>query len=387
MNRLIIRRHRYWYTLLVAVLSLFAMAAAASIQEVRAAEHARAQGERLLTVYDRGQERVFLTTAGTVGEALERADIDVDETDTVEPSLDDELIASDYNVNVYRARPVVVVDGALRHKVMTSRQTPQQIADSAGVELHPEDNASLGMSSNILMSGASMELLIERATPITLILYGKSAEVRTQAETVADLLDEKDIKIGENDQLSVGLGQQISSGIEIEIWRDGKQTVTEEEDVPFEVEQIQDADREIGFREVKTPGQKGKRTVTYEIEMKNREEVSRKEIASVTTTQPKKQVEIVGVKPKNVFEGGLGEAMAKLRSCESGGNYANKNNPLYRGAYQFGYTTWGNYGGFYDPADAPPAVQDQAALELYQRRGWQPWPHCSQTLGLQDSYR
>ena len=82
----------------------------------------------------------------------------------------------------------------------------------------------------------------------------------------------------------------------IELWREGKQTVTVEEEVDFEIEKVQDANREVGYREVKTPGVKGKRNATYEIEMKNGQEASRTEIASVTIEEPKKQVEIIGAK-------------------------------------------------------------------------------------------
>jgi len=103
----------------------------------------------------------------------------------------------------------------------------------------------------------------------------------------------------------------------------------------------------------------------------------------VVTEQPSKQVETVGSKPS--FSGDFAAALAKLRACESGGNYANKNNASYRGAYQYSYSTWANKYGIYDPADASPAQQDQAARETYVRRGWQPWPHCG--ANLPDTYR
>lgn len=36
----------------------------------------------------------------------------------------------------------------------------------------------------------------------------------------------------------------------IELWREGKQTVTVEEEVDFEIEKVQDANREAGYREL-----------------------------------------------------------------------------------------------------------------------------------------
>jgi hypothetical protein len=173
----------------------------------------------------------------------------------------------------------------------------------------------------------------------------------------------------------------MKAGMTVAIWREGVQTRTVTESMPFTTRYIHDTDRPLGYSKVKTPGVKGSQKVTYQITIKNGEEVSRKALKKVVLEQPSEEVVVVGAK------GGLASAMAKLRACESGGNYANKNNPLYRGAYQFSYETWANNGGYRDPADAPPSLQDAAAAGLYQRRGWQPWPACSASLGLQDIYR
>lgn len=75
------------------------------------------------------------------------------------------------------------------------------------------------------------------------------------------------------------------------------------------------------------------------------------------------------------------ENWLKLKYCESGNNYANKRNPSYRGAYQFSFSTWGNYGGYHDPADAPPAVQDAKAQATFNSSGWRPWG-CAYQLGF-----
>jgi len=80
-----------------------------------------------------------------------------------------------------------------------------------------------------------------------------------------------------------------------------------------------------------------------------------------------------------------GIGWARLRQCESGGNYAAVSpSGQYRGAYQFDVTTWHGMGGAGDPATAPPAEQDYRAQLLYNQRGAQPWPVCGQHL-LADS--
>lgn len=77
-----------------------------------------------------------------------------------------------------------------------------------------------------------------------------------------------------------------------------------------------------------------------------------------------------------------GEDFARLRQCESGGNYAiNTGNGFY-GAYQFDLQTWRGLGYSGLPSNASPSTQDEAARRLQDARGWQPWPSCSRQLGL-----
>lgn len=298
-----------------------------------------ATGEHVLSIHDRGTQRVVITKARTVKEALKLANIEISEgRDVVEPALNEELVAQKYNVNIYRARPVTVVDGMVKKSITTAEQTPSKIAEVAGLSMYPEDSVEFTVAQDLVAYGASQVMSIERATPVELILYGKKSHIRTKSTTVGELLKEKDLTVGENDFLSVPQGQAISAGMTIELWRDGKQTATVEEEIDFPTEQIQDANREVGYREVKTAGKKGARNVTYEIDMKNGQEVARTEIASVTTAEPQKQVEIVGA--KNNFSGSLNEWLYALRMCETHGNYQTNTGNGYYGAYQFLPSTW-----------------------------------------------
>ena len=152
------------------------------------ASHALAKGddieavssEHVVNVFDRGEHRVFVTRANTVREALNLAEISISEgQDVVEPSLDEELVVSKYSVNIYRARPVTLVDGTRRQRVVTALQTPEQIAKVAGLELYDEDIVRESSIPDVLVDGADLVLTIDRATPVHLILYGQPMIVRT----------------------------------------------------------------------------------------------------------------------------------------------------------------------------------------------------------------
>lgn len=257
----------------------------------------RAAGERLVSIYDGGIERTIVTRAGTVRQALAAAHITVnDQQDVIEPALETELAAEKYKVNIYRARPITVVDGALRRKVTTARQTPAAIAQAAGITTYKEDKITLQPTKELAIDGAGRVMKIERATAFTLVLFGKASTARTRADTVEQFLQEKGIKLTANDVLSVAGSTPIKPGLKVELWRNGKQTVTVEEPVDFPTEQIKDANREAGQKDIKQPGQKGAQDVTYEIEMKNGVEISRRKVASVVTKEPKKQIEVIGTK-------------------------------------------------------------------------------------------
>lgn len=252
----------------------------------------------LITIHDRGDEKVLLSNADTIGAALKEAGVTVENRDAVEPALTEKLVASEYQVNIYRARPVIVVDGATRQKVITPYQTPSQIVKDTGIVLYPEDDATITQSSDIVADGAGLKLTIDRATPFIFDLYGVKTEARTQGKTVGEMLSEKGIELEANDRASLPLSTPITPGLEVRVWREGKQTVTSELVIPYDVEQIRDADREVGYKEIQTAGKNGKRNVTFEIEIKDGVEISRNEIASIVIEQSSKQVEIVGVKAK-----------------------------------------------------------------------------------------
>lgn len=352
---------------------------------VAAVTAAPADGERLITIHEASQEKSILTHDTTLRDAFSDAGIRIDPNDVVEPGLDEPLVASNYEVNIYRARPVTIVDGTVRQKVMSAYQTPKQIAAQAKVSLHDEDITTMSANEDIVSDGAGVQLKIQRATEFTLVLYGTKTTAYTQEKTVGDMLKKKNISLAKDDTLSVAKDAPVTAGMTVELWRNGVQTATEEQDVAFDTEKVQDPDHEVGYKQVKTAGVPGKKTVTYEIEMKNGQEVSRKEIQSVVTKQPVKQVEVVGTKASNTFSGDFAGALARLRSCE--GSYTSNTGNGYYGAYQFDRSTWGGYGGYGVASDAPASVQDEKAWLTYQKRGWNPWPSCARSQGLQDIYR
>lgn len=252
----------------------------------------------MLTIHDKNTEKVILTNKSTIGEALIEAGINVDSKDVVEPAINEKLIATDYQVNIYRARPVVIVDGNLRTKITTAYQTARQIVESAGITLYDEDTTTLQSTTDVISDGVGLQVTINRSIPINLTLYGKVATVRTMEKTVGQMLFKKGVILKIDDIVQPDINTPLSANMVVKVWREGKQIISVDEPVDFEVDKIEDTDREVGYSEIKIAGEKGLRSASYEVTIQDGVEVSRVEIASIIITAAKKQTEVVGVKGK-----------------------------------------------------------------------------------------
>lgn len=341
-----------------------------------------AQTSRVVTIHVDGQTASFPTDAKTVKQALEVASVEVGSHDLVEPEADTPIITDTFNINVYRARPVLVIDGDKRIETVSPYQSPKLIAEQAGLTIYPEDNFKLERITDFIgESTLGLKLTVIRATKLKLSLYGTTKNIRTQASTVGELLDQHGLDPSKDDLVRPKPESKIKAGMTVHVIRVSGDTVVKEEAIPFSIREIRDKSKPLGYEDVQKAGRDGSKLVTYKVTYENGREVSRKVLSSVVVEQPVEQVMVVGDKYD------LAEAFAALRQCEATGNYqAVDPSGTYHGAYQFDFTTWKGYvsGKWKNvlPSQAPASVQDQAALKLYQARGWQPWPACSSKLGL-----
>lgn len=315
MNRIYLVKHRF----LVLLAVFFAASGFLIVGNVHADSTDTAKGGRLVTFHDRGDTKVVLTNAQTVRDALKSAKISVIDSDNVEPSLDEKLVAKSYTVNIYRSRPVVVIDGAVQSKILTARQSARDIAKAAGLTLHDEDTTTLNQSTDIVADGAGETLTVHRATEFELTLYGKVIKSYSQAKTVGDMLKLKGLKLSSNDTLSLPASTPLVAGLKVAIWRNGVQTATTEEPVKFGSREIKDFDHPLGYKQVQSKGEDGSRSVTYEIVMRNGLEQSRKELQSLVTKKPVDEVVVVGMAPP---AGSHQDWMRQAGIAESDFNYA-----------------------------------------------------------------
>lgn len=230
-----------------------------------------------------------------VGALLKKLNITLNEGDVVEPDLMTPINQEDFRINVYRALPVQVLDNGHVTFTFSAATTPRSIADQAGIDTFAEDKVETQPSDNFVNQGAIGErVVIDRATPINLTLYGTNTLARTQAASVGDLIKEKGIKLTKDDQVSPALSTLITPGMPVSIVRNGTVTQTVTEPVAAPTQTIEDPGLAFGTSAVRQAGSPGEQITTYEVKTENGQIVSRTAIHVVVTKQPVAQIVVQG---------------------------------------------------------------------------------------------
>lgn len=252
----------------------------------------------VVTIYNGDDEKTIITSGATVADALRDAKVAVGENDKVTPDRRSSLKDSSMVINVRRARPVTLVDDdGRRSRVVTAETDPAKIASQAGMTLKSRDTTTTQpISQFIAAGGIGEEIQVTRARTVNARVYGQSVTLRTQKKTVGEMLREAGVTLKTSDTISVPLDTIITDGMSLEIWRNGIQTITQEEEVPFETQTIEDSTKKLGYSEVRTAGVKGKKSVIYQVNMQNGIEVSRSEVSEVVTMAPVAEVIVKGTK-------------------------------------------------------------------------------------------
>ncbi len=366
------RRKNWWRLGLIAILILGALAYHHGVW---------AAGNRLVTLSVDGKRLGFVTDATTVQEALDRAQVHLGADDLVEPSVTTPINTRVFFINVYRAKPVIVVDKGREIRVNTPYQNPKLIVQqSAKLSVYPEDGYEAEPINNIVDNGTiGYQIIVLRSIPLKITVDGRTFGVRSRQLTVGDMLTEKGVVLGPDDLVNFKLTAAIAEDMHVVVTRVGRAVVAREEVIPAPIQTVFDNNLPAGSIQIKQAGKDGKQLVTYEVTYHNGKEVRRKKLQVVVELQPVTRIIVRGVTY-------AGDVWAALRFCESGGNYADNTGNGFYGAYQFTIETWMGYApagyGNVLPSDAPPAAQDIAAQNLQARRGWEPWPACAAKLGL-----
>lgn len=249
----------------------------------------RPSDSHVVFLYDNGQRQTLDTKVTSVGELVNNLDLHLIEQDVVEPSRDTPIVEDNFRVNIYRARPVTVIDKGVKSVTLTAQKSARMVAQQAGLKINAEDLATFAqgaLKDNII----GEKVVITRGIPVSMNLYGAQFSSYTQAKTVSGLLVEKRIKLDNGEMVSPEVNTPIKPNLQVFVLRKGTTVITTEEAVPAPTQTIGDPTLSLGATAVRQVGSPGKKVVTYLVTAKDGTEVGRVLIQEALIENPVPQI-------------------------------------------------------------------------------------------------
>lgn len=250
---------------------------------------------RIVIISHDGQKQIVPSRQATVGKLLNKLHIQLNEGDRVEPALTTAIDQDEFRINIYRAIPVEVVDGTEHTYAFSAATTPRSIAAQTTSTLYNDDIVTRQPTEDFLKtSTVGEQVVINRATPVNLNLYGTPLTIRTHAQTVADLIAEEHIKLAKDDQVTPAATTPLTANVQVFIERNGTKIESVAQTIPMPVQTINDDSLAYGTNAIRQQGAPGQQVLTYQDILRNGAVVGRTLIQTVVTQQPVTQIVVVG---------------------------------------------------------------------------------------------
>jgi uncharacterized protein YabE (DUF348 family) len=168
-----------------------------------------------VTVAADGERHETRIRGGTVADALERLEVTVGAADEVDPPLAAPIV-EDLHVTVERAIRVVVVDDAQRHELVAVVGTVGEALDRLEIDVIPEDEVEPPVDAPV--TGGS-EVTVERAIRVVVVDDGRPDELVAVVATVGEVLDRLGLEVGTADRVAPPPTARVQDGTEVVIER------------------------------------------------------------------------------------------------------------------------------------------------------------------------
>lgn len=248
-----------------------------------------------LTVTEAGKQTDLVAYRGdTVQKALADNNILLKEADEVSPDRDS-VIESGLAVEIKRSCEVsVAADGKTKKLSMTGGTVADALAE-AGVKLGGKDSANYELDEPLF---DKMNIRVSRTVKIKITADGETKEHELSAETVQAALNKCGVELSEEDRLNVKAKDKLKGGMHIVVKRVKTEEVKEKEEVAYPTEYEETASLYEGETEIKTPGEKGEKEVTYKLTYVDGKQESKEAVSEEVTKEPVPEVVLKGTMVK-----------------------------------------------------------------------------------------
>ena len=173
---------------------------------------------------------------------------------------------------VHRAIPITLNDGGISSIFYTTQPNVGEALLNQGVALYLGDNVTPGLGTRL---SPGMRIYIQRSTPVSVMVDGRTVKTRTRRKTVGEVLAQEGIALMGQDFTRPPIDSLISADDTIEVVRVYETFEINQEFIPFETSWVPDAEMDLDRQEVRQQGVTGVIKTRTRIRSENGQEVVR----------------------------------------------------------------------------------------------------------------
>lgn len=188
-------------------------------------------------------------------------------------------------------RTIWINDNGLHFPIQTDKKLVAEILFDLGLYLKPEDRIYPSLSEETLS-----QIIIERATRVTILADGEIKPKNTFQKRVAGALQEAAIHLGPEDELNYTPPTPLFSEMEIVVTRVRFDTLTKTLSIPHKTISRKDNTLAWGKTKIAQEGKNGLKKQTYKIIYKNNKEYQRILEKEEILEKPEEKIILEGTK-------------------------------------------------------------------------------------------
>jgi resuscitation-promoting factor RpfB len=175
-------------------------------------------------------------------------------------------------VSIRRAVSFTVDDGSVPYTLFTTAETIGEALQAADLTLYLGDRVQPELGSRV---SAGLRVHIERSTPVIVTADGRTTHTRTRGKTVGSALIDLGLLVGGSDRVTPALHEEVANDQPIRVVRVSQVTLVESEPIPYESISVPDDNLELDTQRLAQAGQNGEFRRRWYVVREDGEEVSR----------------------------------------------------------------------------------------------------------------
>jgi uncharacterized protein YabE (DUF348 family) len=196
-------------------------------------------------------------------------------------------------LEVLRAVPITVHDGAVPVTVQTTASTVGQALLDEGIVLYLGDGVIPTLGGQV---SAGLEVYIQRSKPLVILADGRRIKTRSHGETVSEVLKQETIELVDKDYTIPDQESVVYDNMTVQVIRVQEQVVLEEEPIPFETVWQPDQELELDNQRLDQQGAAGVKRRLVRVVYENGAETERVTEDEWVETPPTTEIIAYGTK-------------------------------------------------------------------------------------------